>query len=1059
MKIVEFATRRRVTILMVTVAVVLFGFVSLSRLKLNLLPDLSYPTLTVRTDLPGAAPLELETLVTRPIEESVGIIRNVRSVRSVSRAGQADVILEFAWGTDMDLAGIDVREKIDLLQLPLEASRPILLRFDPSTEPVMRYAFVDTDEFAKANPGETGTVDRLKALRRFADDRLKPDLESVDGSAAVKVSGGFEDEIQVFVDQQKLAQLGLSIDAVAQRLREENVNLSGGRLEQGTQRFLVRTLNEFASVQEMADAIIANVQGRAVYLRDVATVTSGYKDREAITRVDGRESVELAVYKEGDANTVQLAAGIRARVEELGKSLPGGSEMKLVYDQSTFISSAIGEVREAALLGGLLAILVLYLFLRDARATFITGLAIPVSVIGTFVLMYLFDLSLNIMSLGGIALAVGMLVDNAVVVLENIVRHREEGKSRVEAATLGTSEVGTAITAATLTSVAVFFPMVFITGIAGQLFRDQALTVSFSLLFSLVVAMTLVPMLAAGKDEPPVPESERGPGRVGNAISRALAWKRRAATRVSDGMSWLLGYAARPTQAGFAAVQRAYLPALRWSLEHRGRVVAASAAILLVTAALVPQLGSELIPQLSQGEFIADLRLAPGTPLEQTDKAMAAAQTEAMALPGIALSYAVTGTGNRLDASPTDAGENTGRLSVTLQPGAGPREEQAAIDSLRTRFDAFAGVQYQFSRPALFSFASPLEVTVTGYELDRLRQAAEQIRLAMQASPTFGDIKSTVEAGNPEIQIVFDQERAAQLGITVRELADRVVASVRGDVATRYKLREKKIDVLVRSVDTRASSVEEIRSLIVNPGSERPLPLSAVADVTVATGPAEIRRIRQQRVATITANLTGGDLGSAVGELERIVAAVEMPVGVTAAVSGQSDDMRDSFRSLQFTMLLAVFLVYLVMASQFESLLHPFVILLTIPLALTGSVWAMFLTGTTVNVVAYIGLIMLAGIVVNQSIVLIDAVNQLREKGMAKHDAIVEAARLRLRPIVITKLTTILGLLPMAIGLGEGAEIRKPMAITVIGGVAIASFFTLLVIPVVYSLLDRKRFA
>ena len=303
MKVVEFATRRRVTILMITVAVVLFGFVSLARLKLNLLPDLSYPTLTVRTDLPGAAPLELETLITRPIEESVGIIRNVRSVRSVSRAGQADVILEFAWGTDMDLAGIDVREKIDLLQLPLEASRPILLRFDPSTEPVMRYAFVDTDEFAKTSSGESGGVERLKSLRRYADDRLKPDLESVDGSAAVKVSGGYEDEIQIFVDQGKLAQLNLSIENIAQRLREENVNLSGGRLEQGTQRFLVRTLNEFASVQQMADAIIATVDGKAVYLRDVATVTSGYKDREAITRVDGRESVELAIYKEGDANT------------------------------------------------------------------------------------------------------------------------------------------------------------------------------------------------------------------------------------------------------------------------------------------------------------------------------------------------------------------------------------------------------------------------------------------------------------------------------------------------------------------------------------------------------------------------------------------------------------------------------------------------------------------------------------------------------------------------------------------------------------------------------------
>jgi HAE1 family hydrophobic/amphiphilic exporter-1 len=732
--------------------------------------------------------------------------------------------------------------------------------------------------------------------------------------------------------------------------------------------------------------------------------------------------------------------------------------MTLVYDQSKFISSAIGEVRDAALIGGVLAILVLYLFLRDARATLITGLAIPVSVIGTFVLMYMFDLSLNIMSLGGIALAVGMLVDNAVVVLENIVRHREEGRSRVEAARLGTSEVGTAITAATLTSVAVFFPMVFITGIAGQLFRDQALTVSFSLLFSLIVAMTLVPMLAAGKPEYVLPDPDRRPGAAGRAIARVMGWKRWLTTKISDGLSWLLGWPAGWTQAGFAAVARAYLPALRWSLEHRGRVILVSVAVLLATAALVPRLGSELIPQLSQGEFIADLRLAPGTPLEQTDRAMAVAQQHAMELEGIDLSYAVTGTGNRLDASPTDAGENTGRLSVTLAHGAGPVEETAAIGALRGKFEELAGVQYQFSKPALFSFASPLEVSITGYDLDRLRLVADQVRLGMQASPTFSDIKSTVESGNPEIQIVFDQERAAQLGITVRELADRVVSSVRGSVATRYKLREKKIDVLVRSVDTRASSIEEIRSLIINPGSDRPLPLSAVADVTVATGPAEIRRAQQQRVAIVTANLASGDLGSAVQELNSIVARVELPVGTTAAVSGQSDDMAESFRSLQFTMLLAVFLVYLVMASQFESLLHPFVILLTIPLALTGSVWAMFLTGTTVNVVAYIGLIMLAGIVVNQSIVLIDAVNQARERGVGKHDAIIEAGRLRLRPIVITKLTTILGLMPMAIGIGEGAEIRKPMAVAVIGGVAIASFFTLLVIPVVYSLLDRKQF-
>jgi HAE1 family hydrophobic/amphiphilic exporter-1 len=1058
MTIVDFATRRRVTVLMITLAIVLFGFVSLSRLKLNLLPDLSYPTLTVRTDLPGAAPVEVETLVTRPIEEAVGVIRNVQQVQSVSRPGQSDVILEFAWGTDMDLAGIDVREKLDVLQLPLDAERPLLLRFDPSTEPVMRLALLDDESGEARDPA--ARVERLKALRRFADDRLKPALESVPGSAAIKVSGGYEDEIQVLVDQRKLALLGLSIETVSRRLREENINLSGGRLEQGSQRFLVRTLNEFTSVPQMADAIIVNVEGRPVYLRDVAEVTQGFKDREAITRVDGRESVELAVYKEGDANTVQLSHDLQSAVDGLREGLPAGSRLELVYDQARFIDSAIAEVREAAILGGVLAILVLYLFLRDARATLITGIAIPVSVIGTFLLMYAFDLSLNIMSLGGIALAVGMLVDNAVVVLESIVRNREAGASRAEAARRGTSEVGTAVTAATLTSVAVFFPMVFISGVAGQLFRDQALTVTFALLFSLVVAITLVPMLAAGPAARAEAAGEQPvTGRAGRRLAAWLAALRRAGHWTSALARRLLAPAADATQWAYRGVERAYLPALHWSLGHRGRVVAAALAVLAATLALVPRLGSELIPQLSQGEFIVDLRLPPGSALEQTDRAMAAAQGMAMDLPGVKRAYAVTGTGNRLDANPTDAGDNTGRLTVLLEPGTGRDEEEAAVAALRSRLDSLAGVQYQFSRPALFSFETPLEVVVTGYDLERLRGVAAEARRAMEASGRFSDVKSTVETGNPEIQIVFDQQRAAQLGLTVRELADRVVSSVRGDVATRYKLRERNIDVLVRSVDTRSASVEEIRSLIVNPGSDRPVPLEAVAEVRVATGPAEVRRLKQERVAVISANLAGGDLGSAVAELERIVAGIGLPVDTSIAVSGQSAEMRESFVSLQLALLMAVFLVYLVMASQFESLLHPFVILLTIPLALVGSVWAMFLTGTTVNVVAYIGIIMLAGIVVNQSIVLIDAVNQARERGADKHAAILEAGRTRLRPILITKLTTILGLLPMALGFGDGAEIRQPMAVTVIGGVAVASVFTLLVIPVAYSLLDRKRFA
>ena len=1057
MHLIDFAIRRRVTIVMCTVAIALFGLVSLSRLKLNLLPDLSYPTLTIRTELPGAAPLEIETLVTRPVEEAVSIIRNVRQVRSVSRSGQSDVTLEFLWGTDMDLAGIDVREKLDLLQLPLEAKRPLLLRFDPTSEPVLRLALLE--EGARASDE---SVERLKALRRFAEDRLKPDLEAVEGSAAVKVSGGYEDEVQVFVDQEKLAQLGLSIDTVTRRIRAENVNLSGGRLEQGMQRFLVRTLNEFETIEQMANSIIATREGQPVYLRDVATVTRGYKDREAVTRVDGRETIELAVYKEGDANTVQLAEGVQERLKALEETLPEGTKVRTVYDQSTFIDAAIGEVKSAALIGGLLAILVLYAFLRDARATLISGIAIPVSVLGTFVLMYAFDVTLNIMSLGGIALAVGMLVDNAVVVLESIVRKQEHGMERSEAARRGTAEVAMAVTAATLTSVAVFFPMVFITGVAGQLFRDQSLTVTFALAFSLVVALTLVPMLAAGRTERvadatvatthPPRRADVQLARVAAALGRAFRWVGRLFAAV-------LSPLVRVTQAVNDWADTRYPGAIRWALAHPGKVIGAAAALFAFTMLVIaPRLGTELIPQMSQGEFNVDLRLPPGAPLEQTDRTVQAAQRAAAGLDDLALAYSVAGTGNRLDANPVDAGENTGRLSITLQAGATRKDEDVAMARLRAGLDDLPGVQYRFSRPSLFALSTPLEVVVSGYDLDRLREAAEQVRARMLADELFADVKTTVEAGNPEIQIVFDQERASQLGLVVRDIADRVVNSVRGEVATRYKLRDKQIDVLVRSVDTRAASIEEVRNLIVNPGSDFPVPLSAVADVQLAVGPAEVRRLGQERVAVVSANLAHGDLGTAVARLHAIVEEVELPVGTTAFLSGQSEEMQDSFRSLQFVLLMAIFLVYLVMASQFESLVHPFVILLTIPLAVTGAVWALWLTGTTVNVVAYIGLIMLAGIVVNQSIVLIDAVNQARERGLDKQEAIVEAGRLRLRPILITKLTTILGLLPMALGLGEGAEVRAPMAISVIGGVLLTTFLTLLVIPVVYAVLDRKTY-
>ena len=479
--------------------------------------------------------------------------------------------------------------------------------------------------------------------------------------------------------------------------------------------------------------------------------------------------------------------------------------------------------------------------------------------------------------------------------------------------------------------------------------------------------------------------------------------------------------------------------------------------VLALTLLLIPRLGTELIPQLSQGEFSVKIRLLAGTPLDGTDRAVRQVQQLAARLPNIEKAYSVSGSGNRLDANPVDAGENVGELDITLRQPARASDEAAAIASLRKQLDGMPGLQYEFTRPALVSLSTPVEIVLSGYELERLSAAATLVKQRMAASGQFADLRSSIEGGNPEIQIVFDQERASQLGLTVRDIADRVVSSVRGDIATRYRLRDKKIDVLVRSVDTRDASIDEVRNLVINPGSERPVTLSAVAAVRLASGPAEIRRSSQERVAILSASPAKADLGEATLAAREVLSQITLPAGITYSVTGQSEDMQQSFNSLIFAFTLAVFLVYIVMASQFESLLHPFVILFTVPMGLIGAVWALFLTGTTVNAVAFIGLILLAGIVVNNAIVLVDAINKARQRGLNKLDAIVVAGRTRLRPILITSISTILGLVPMAWGLGEGAEIRRPMAITVIGGMMVATFLTLFVIPVLYSLLDRRR--
>ncbi len=1118
--LVEFATRRRVTIAMCTVTLLLFGLIALNNLKVNLLPDLSYPTLTVRTEYTGAAPTEIESLITQPVEEAVGVVKNLRKLKSVSRTGQSDVVLEFAWGTNMDQASLEVRDKMEALNLPLEAKAPVLLRFNPSTEPIMRLVLS-----TKATPSsDEDAIRELTGLRRYADEDLKKKLEPVTGVAAVKVGGGLEDEIQVDIDQQKLAQLNLPIDTVIKRLKEENINISGGRLEEGSQRFLVRTVNQFADLEEIRNLLVTTqssngsaadsalqqmfniaastgsaaavaaasaaqsassgggssvvANGVPVRLKDVATVRQGYKEREAIIRLGGKESVELAIYKEGDANTVATAEALRKRLEQIRATFPGDAELTTIEDQSRFIEHAISDVKKDAVIGGLLAILIIFLFLRDGWSTFVISLSLPVSIIATFFFMGQLGLSLNVMSLGGLALATGLVVDDSIVVLESIAKARERGLGILQAAIVGTREVSMAVVASTLTTIAVFLPLVFVDGIAGQLFRDQALTVAIAIAISLLVSMTLIPMLSSLKGRPPLAFPEEAAAEAWRPESRwqkpvalgrrgfvagvrwsffALAW---LVVRVWRGVVAVVGLVMRKASdiamKPYAGAERGYLRLLPNALAHPGKVLSMAALAFVATMALVPMLGADLIPQLAQDRFEMTVKLPAGTPLKQTDALVRELQLAHGNGEGVASLYGVSGSGTRLDASPTESGENIGKLTVVMEGGGNARTEADITERLRDTMGQHPGAQVDFARPALFSFSTPLEIELRGQDMATLEQAGQRLAALLRGNAHYADVKSTVEEGFPEIQIRFDQERAGALGLTTRQIADVVVKKVRGDVATRYSFRDRKIDVLVRAQEGDRASVDSIRRLIVNPGSSRPVTLDAVADVVATTGPSEIHRADQTRVAVVSANLRDIDLGAAMREVQQMVAEQPLGAGVGLHIGGQGEELAQAAKSLIFAFGLAIFLVYLVMASQFESLLHPFVILFTIPLALVGAILALMLTGKPISVVVFIGLILLVGLVTKNAIILIDKVNQLREAGVAKHEALVEGARSRLRPIIMTTLCTLFGFLPLAVAMGEGAEVRAPMAITVIGGLLVSTLLTLLVIPVVYDLMDRR---
>ena len=1163
----SFLTDRPVAVLMVFLAAVVFGALSFQRLPVTLMPELSYPTLTVRTEYPGAAPEEVENDISRRIEENLGVVGGLRRMSSVSRAGVSDVILEFSWDTEMSDAIQDTLEKLDLVFLPAEAERPLILRFDPSLDPVMELSLSgDGERFAGA--------EGLRRLRRLAELQVKRSLEPINGVAAVRVRGGLEEEIHVLLEADALERTGIAAQRVIERLSQENINVAGGTLKEGRTEYMVRTVNEFASLDQIRDVVVTTLEGREIKLRDIGRVIRSNRDREIMTRTGGSESVQLDVYKEADANMVALAKAVRSAVGELDleaearresgedeeekagvrRGRPGrddsprfdvgatlaerlfreeGAQLEVVADRSIFIEGSINEVRNTAILGGLLAVVILFLFLRNLVSTLIVAVSIPISLLITFAPMGIFGVSLNIMSLGGLALGIGMLVDSSIVVLESIFRCREEGDGLVQSAVRGAKEVRSAVFASILTSIAVFFPMVFVEGVAGQAFGDLGLAVVISLLASMAVALLFIPMLASRRGWA-LPSSADGARRLRRAASLdvlrrdARSLRHWATGRTEDidveahdaplwrriaqlpawiflglrfvismvleivgklilalllGISFVVGRLIGPplvrfarwasraplrwTERGLNSLQSGYRPALAWSLARPLVVVASVVAVLLVSFWMLQQLETELLPEVRQGEFTIEVALPVGTPLEETERILAPVERALLeeversqdeseeATSGADIEQLLVTYGYDIaNSQRSDEGEHTARFKVLLQ-GVDARTEDDLVRRLRQRFADLPDTEARVVRPVLFSFKTPIEVEVHGEDLRRLREMSDVVSARMARMPELADVESTLRSGAPELQIEYDRELLARYDLSIAETAQMVRNQVKGFEATLYNLKDRRIPIVVRLEEADRSSVPDLAGLVVNPGAERPIRLGAVADIDLGEGPSEVRRVDSRRVALVRANLGSASLGTAVQRIQDVLATeIDWPSDMTFVVAGQSQEWERSRSSLWLALALSVFLVYVIMAAQFESLIHPLVIMFSIPLAFFGTVATLFVLNVNLSIVVFLGMIMLAGIVVNNAIVLVDYINTLRSRGMERTEAILEGGAVRLRPILMTTATTVLGLLPMAMGLGEGAEIRTPMALAVIGGLLTSTFLTLFVIPVMYGLID-----
>ncbi len=1020
MKLADVSIKRPVFATMMILSLVVLGLFALTRLNVDLYPDVDFPYVVVTTVLPGAGPEQIESDVTKQVEDAVNTIEGVKHIESRSQENVSMVIIEFRLEIDGKQAAQDVREKVAAIrsELPDEIEDPVIQRYDPASEPIITLTV----------SGERSEKD----LTTLTKEVIKKRLENVPGVGNVKLVGGAEREININVDLERLKAYSLSINDVVQSVGASNVEIPGGNLNQGSRQLLLRTMGKFRSIKDFNNIIIVNNNGNIVRLSEIAEVVDGVKERTSISRFNGKTAVGLQIIKQSGSNTVQVANEVEKQITKLKAELPGDVKISMAQDNSVYIRDTINDVLFDILYGGLLAVIVIYLFLANWRSTIISAIALPSSIIATFFAMYVLNFTLNMMSLLALSLAVGLLIDDAIVVIENIYRHLDKGETPFEAAKAATEEIGLAVLATTFTIIAVFVPVAFMQGIVGRFFYEFGITVSIAVLVSLFVAFTLTPMLS----------------------SRWLTVEDEHLTKSKNILKNILYY----FNFYFNKLNNGYRKILGWALNHRKTTVVVSFVVFFASLALGGMIGSAFFPDTDRGEFFLNIDAPVGSSIEQTDQVCKQAESILVKRPEITSMLTTIGGEN--------VAVNKAQIFVKmLKKDERNKNVKQIMDELRSELKVIPGIQLDFrieSGPG--GNDKPITYSIRGEDLNKINVIAEQVKEAARSAPGAVDVSSSLEASKPEVRVQIDRDKASDLGVNVYSIASSVRAMVDGYVSTKYQEGNEQYDVRVRLKENNRKSISDIQNLMIMSYNKGPhgekinVRLGDIANVYEGTGPSIINRYNRQREIRIGANISDRYMGEILADINKVTSKIKLPAGYNVGLIGEAEMQEESFMNIFVSLILAIIFVYIILAMQFESFVLPFSIMLSLPMSIIGAVLALLVAGSAMSIISLIGIIMLMGLVTKNAILLVDYTNVLRERGLSRTEALLEAGPTRLRPILMTTLAMIFGMFPVAFGLGEGSEFRSPMGQAVIGGLITSTLLTLLIVPVVYTILDDFSF-